>query len=144
VSALVVTTKQPERVWVPDLERPEIEDAFDGEVTAINVVTKEEVPSLGGIAAYFEEFHEIEVLAMDVSADGDGSIHFQQIWLRFEDLCALIYDEQRLFFGESAFADEVLLQEGKVGLISVRGRVELVVGRHFHSRCLDIWTVLVW
>jgi hypothetical protein len=82
VSTLVVTTKQEECGGIPDLERPQIEhtlrldqidgNAFDGsnaaylnaEVTSVNVVSQEEIPCGGGVAADLEEFHQV-VLAMD-------------------------------------------------------------------------------
>jgi hypothetical protein len=40
-------------------------------VTSIDVIAHEEVVGVGCLASYFEEFHEIMELAMDVSANDD-------------------------------------------------------------------------
>lgn len=59
---------------------------LDTEVTTVNVVAQEQVSGLRRVSADLEELHQIVVLSMDVTTDGDGSIHFQQIGLRPEDI----------------------------------------------------------
>jgi hypothetical protein len=80
VSALVISTKQEEFVWVPNLERPQIEHTLqhnqievnelyatglylNTEVASVNIVSQEEIPRGSGVAADLEEFHQV-VLAM--------------------------------------------------------------------------------
>jgi hypothetical protein len=80
--ALVVTAKEEERVGVPNLERPEVEDTLfetrivstenggrgrgkrtnlDGEVPSVDVVAKEEVAGVGRVSSDFKELHEIKL-----------------------------------------------------------------------------------
>ena len=76
MAALVVAAQEEEGVGVPDLERPEVEHAlpsrlavsrwapgedayFNREVSTIDVVTEEEVPSISGASPDFEKFHQV-------------------------------------------------------------------------------------
>ncbi len=54
VAAFVIAPEEPERVWVMDLERPQVEHAFDAEVASIYIVSKEEIASLRGVSADLE------------------------------------------------------------------------------------------
>jgi hypothetical protein len=108
MSAFVVSTEQPERVWVPDLQGPQIQDTLwlvnicamlacdysylDTEVTTIHIIAQKEVARLGRVATDLKKLHEIVVLAVDVAAHGDGCVHLQQIGLCLQDLCAFPYD----------------------------------------------------
>jgi len=63
-----------------------IETYLDTEVTTVNIVAQEQISGLRGISADLEKLHQIIVLSVDVTADGNGGIHFQQIGFRPEDL----------------------------------------------------------
>jgi hypothetical protein len=65
---------------------------LDAEVATIYVVAQEEVARLCRVAADFEQLHEIVVLAVDITTDGDGRIHLQQIRFCLQDLGALLDD----------------------------------------------------
>jgi hypothetical protein len=62
------------------------------EVATVYVVAQEEVARLRWVAADFEQLHEIVVLPVNVTADRNGRIHLEHVWLRLQDLCALPYD----------------------------------------------------
>lgn len=89
---------------------------LDGKVTPVNVISQEEVPRLCRITAYFKKLHEIKVLPMNVSTDGDRGIDFQYIGLIPQDLCSSPDDEQSLIIGQSSLSIEVILEKGNVRL----------------------------
>ena len=43
MAALVVSSKQKDRLWVADFETPEIKHTFNGSISSINIVTKKQV-----------------------------------------------------------------------------------------------------
>ena len=109
MATLVVSAQQPKGVGVVYLQRPEIQNTFDTEVAAVDVVTKEEVPCLGWVATNFKELHEIVVLTVDVAADGDERIHLQAVRFGAEQLGAFPKYEKSLLLGKAALTVEVLL-----------------------------------
>lgn len=54
---------------------------LDTEIATIDIIAEKEISRIGRIAADLEKLHKIKVLAMNVAAYGDGSIHFEQIRL---------------------------------------------------------------
>lgn len=145
--ALVVAAKQPEGIWVPNLQRPKIQNAlastsaratlarynnthFNTEITPVHVIAQEEITSLGRVAANFKQLHQVEVLAVDITAHCNGGIHLQEIWLALEHLRAPFYNPQCLLFSQSTFAIEMLLQKLKIRLAGIlRGEKLLLAGR---------------
>lgn len=103
---------------------------LDTEVPPVDIVAQEEIPRLCRITTDLKELHQIVVLAVDVATDGNGRIHFEQVRLLLEYLCALSYDPKCLLFRQPALAVKVLLKELDVGLRPVLRREELLVGRH--------------
>ena len=59
----VVPAKDGHSVAVPQLKRNEESDSLDGVVASVDVVTHEEVVSVGGVAADAEEFGKIVLWA---------------------------------------------------------------------------------
>lgn len=100
---------------------------LDTEVASIHVVAEEQISCLCGVSADLEQLHEIVILAMDVPADGNGSIHLQEVWLGAEQLRAGVYDPQRLLLREPALSVEMLLEKLEIGLGRVLLRPEGVV-----------------
>lgn len=75
---------------------------------------------------------------MNVAAHSDRRIHLKEVRLGLEDLSASCENEESLFFGETTFTVEVLLEKRKVGLCWVIRVVELIIAGFVESRCLDI------
>jgi hypothetical protein len=80
MAAFVIATEEPERIWIPNLQSPKIQDAlrirwrktdgqvyFDGKISAIHIITKEKISRFRGVAAHLEEFHEIVVLTVNIT-----------------------------------------------------------------------------
>lgn len=139
VTTFVVATKEKERVRVPDLQCPEVEDALDGKVAAVDVIAQKEVAGVCGVATDFKELHEIIVLAVDIAADGDGSVDFEQVGFLTQDLGGSCQDEAGLVIGETALAIKVVLEEGNIGLGRVLCAEELLVGGFLECWCLYIF-----
>ncbi|TKW51225.1 hypothetical protein CTA1_2028 [Colletotrichum tanaceti] len=152
VATLVVTAEQPQGLGVVDLQAPEIQDALDAEVASVDIVAEEKVSRLGGVAPNFEELHQIVVLAVDVTADGDGRIHLEQVGLGAEQFCAGSKNPEGLLLGQAAFTIEVLLEKVDVGLgmglvlkeLFVRGRehgggLYVCGGKHQVSSSKAVW-----
>lgn len=110
------------------------------EISSVHIVSQEQISSLFGIATDFEEFHEIKVLSVDITADSDWRIHLQQIGLALKHLSPHLYDPQRLLFGQATLTIEVLFEKLEVGLAAIVWRTELLFGRWVESRRLDIWS----
>ena len=75
---------------------------------------------------------------MNISTDCDWSIHLEEIRFTFEDLCSRIYYPESLFFGQSAFSAEMLLQKLQIRLRTVMRRKELIVSRRIERRSLNL------
>lgn len=69
VAALVITPQHEELVWEVHLQTTEIQDAFTTEHPSINIVSEEEVSRFSGASSNVEKLHQIEILAMNVTAD---------------------------------------------------------------------------
>lgn len=138
VATFVVSSQQPERLGVVNLETPEVENTLYAEITSVDVVTKEEISGLGGVTTNFEELHEIVVLSVNVTTDGDGSVHLEKVGLGAQKLGTLLKNPKSLLLGKTTFAVEMLLEELKVGLGMGFILEELLVGRLVHGRSLYI------
>lgn len=138
VATFVVSSKQPKCLGVVNLETPEVENTLNTEVTSVDVITKEEVPGLGGVATNFEELHEIVVLSVNIATNGDGSIHLEKVGLGAQKLSTLLNDPKSLLLGKTTFAVEMLLEELEIGFGMGLILEELLVGRLVHGRSLDI------
>lgn len=138
MSALVVAAKQPQGIGVVNLERPEVENAFDGKVSTVDVIAEEKIASFGGIATDLEELHQIVILAVDITTDGNGCIHLEQVGLCAQDIGTGLEDEESLLLGQAAFAVKVLLEEVDVWLGARAVGVELLVCGFGGSGCLNI------
>lgn len=121
-----------------DLETPEVENTFYTEVTSIDVVAKEEVSGLGGVATNFKKFHKIVILSVDVTANCDGSIHLEKVGLSSQKLSTLLQNPKSLIVGKATLAVEVLLEKLEIGLGVSVILEELLVGRLVHSRSLNV------
>ena len=62
-------------------------------LATVDVVTEEEVVGLGREAAVLEQAEEVVVLAVDVAADLDGRLEFEEDGLVDEDLAGLGAEE---------------------------------------------------
>lgn len=154
MTALVVSSEQPKRVRIPDLQRPEVQNALKlsayamesrypasdlyTEVSAIDVVAQEQVTCFSGIATHFEELHEIVVLSVHITTHGYGRVHLQQVGLRLQHLGTFSYDPQRLLFGQATLTVEVLLQKLEIWLRGVLRRQELILRGRVEGGCLDV------
>ena len=54
---------------------------LDTEVPTVNIVAQEQVACLCGVSTDFEKLHQVVVLAVNITADCDGSIHLQEVGL---------------------------------------------------------------
>lgn len=139
MSAFVVSPQEEKSVRVPDLERPQVQHALDGEVTSIDIISQEQIASIGRVAAYFEKFHQVEVLAMNIATDSDRGVHFEQVWLVPQNLGRLTQNEQCLVIGQPPFAVEMVLEERDIGFGPRLVTVELLVGRFLERWGLDFF-----
>lgn len=139
MATLVVTTEQPQAVWIPNLQRPQVKHTLDGEVASVDVVSQEQISGIGWVTTDLEQLHQIIVLAVNISTDGDWRIHLEQVWLLSENLASLVDNVDGLLLGETTFSVEMLLQECEIWLGWILLGKELLVGRCAHSWCLNIY-----
>lgn len=138
VATFVVTSEQPQRVGVMDLERPEVQHTFDTEIATVDVVSQKKISGLGGVATDLEKLHKIVVLAVNITTNGDRSVHLQKIAFSTKNLSTLAQNEQSLFFGQTPFAVKMLLEKVDVGHGLGVICVELLVGRLGHGWRLNV------
>lgn len=135
---MTTDTKHTGAVSIRNPTLPPESDLYT-EVPPVDVVSQEKVARLGRVATHFEKFHEVVVLAMDVTAHSDRRVHFQKIRLRLQDLRALPYDPERLVLGQATLAVKMLLEELEIGFRSVLWRQELLLRGRKEGGRLDIW-----
>lgn len=123
-----------------NLETPEIENAFDTEVAAVDVITKEKVARFGRVTSNLEKLHQIVVLAVYIATDCYRGIHLKKVGLCSQKLGTLSDNEEGLLVGQATLTVEVLLEESNVGLLPRLVLIELFVGRLRGSGCLDIYS----
>lgn len=87
--ALVITSEDEEVFGVLDLVGKEQANSLKRLLTSVDVVTEEEVVGLGREATVLEESEEIVVLSVDITADLNWSLEFEEDGLRDEDLTSL-------------------------------------------------------
>ena len=75
---------------------------------------------------------------MHVPTHGNRGIHFKQIGLGLQHLSTTLQDPQRLLFGKTTFAIEMLLEELKIRLRPIVWGEELVLRWGVESWCLNI------
>jgi len=138
VATLVVSTQEPESLGIVNLQRPQVKNTLDTEVTTINVITQKEVSRLGGVATNFKQLHQVVVLSVNVTADGNRCIHLEKVGLGTEELGSFLQDPKSLLFGEATFAVEVSFEKLHIGLLAGIVLEELFIGRLEHGRRLYV------
>ena len=88
--AFVVASEEEEVLRVLHLVGEEEADGLQTLFAAVDVVTEEEVVGLGRVAAVLEETQQVVELAVDVSANVDGGLEFQEDGLGHEDQSRLL------------------------------------------------------
>lgn len=96
----MIASQDRDTVLEAHLERDEKCDCLDTVVTAIDVVTHEEVVRIGGLAANLEKFTQVVELSVDVTANGDWRTHLLDIRLIDEDFLGLVAEDLDLTFGQ--------------------------------------------
>ena len=118
---------------------PKRQTYLDAEVAPVDVITQEKVAGICWITANLEKFHEVKILAVHVTTNCDGRIHFQKIRLALQDFGTLFDYEQCLLLGQASFAVEMLFQVLEIWLGAIMRRVEMVLRRRVEGWCLDVY-----
>jgi len=71
------------------LQRNQQRHGFDAVVAAVDVVSHEEVVSVGRLASDLEQLHQVVKLAVDISAHRDGTFHLLHVGLLRQNLTSL-------------------------------------------------------
>ena len=96
LAAFVVATQERDAVRPASLKREDVAHGFDAVVPAVNVVAKEEVVGVGGVAADVEELEEVGKLPVDVADDGDGRAHRDHVRFLREHLSGFVAERANL------------------------------------------------
>jgi len=89
LSAFVVTSQDGNSVGESHLKGDKEGDSLDGVVSAIDVVTHEQVVGVGGLASNLEKLAQVMELTVDVAADCHGGAHLLHVRLVDQDLFCL-------------------------------------------------------
>ena len=98
LTTLVVAPKHDQTVLIDDLECEHVKHDFAREASAVHVVAQKQVLCVLGVAADFKQAHQIEELAVDVTADGDRVLDVgKHIRLRLENRPAHLHKLEGLW-----------------------------------------------
>ena len=85
----MVTSKDGDSVREAHFKGDKESDSLNGVVAAIDVVTHEKIVSVGRLTSNLEQFSQVVELAVNITADGDGSTHLLHVGLVDQDLFRL-------------------------------------------------------
>src|SRR5271170_5160746 len=85
MSAFMIAAKQPQSIWIPNFQGPQVEHTLDAEVPSIDVVAKKKISCLSRISTDFKQLHEIIVLAMNITTDRDWRVHLKEVRFLSQD-----------------------------------------------------------
>ena len=97
---LVVTTKDCDPIWETNLHANQKADGLNGVVTAIDVISHEQVVGIRDLSANLEQFLKIVELSMDITANRHRGLYLPDILLSSE----------KIFGGIAKFLNMVLSQ----------------------------------
>ena len=98
-ASLVVTTEERDAIRVLELEAEKQLERFDRVVATIDEVTHEDVAGVGNLATLLKQLKKIVELAVDITADSDGSAHRLNIALLDQDLLDLLTEDAEVTLG---------------------------------------------
>lgn len=81
LSTLVISSDKSNSLWVSDLEGQEEEECLNGVVASIDEISHEEVICVWALATHFEKLLQIVELTMDITTNGDWTLHMLDIGL---------------------------------------------------------------
>uniref|UniRef100_A0A0A8YB81 TOPP4 n=1 Tax=Arundo donax TaxID=35708 RepID=A0A0A8YB81_ARUDO len=82
--ALVVAAEEEEMLRVPELVRQQQADGLDAVIPAVHVVAQEQVLAPRRETAALENPQQVTVLTVHVTADVNGRVELQEVWLPHE------------------------------------------------------------
>jgi hypothetical protein len=124
LTTLMVSSQHVDCPRKVEFEGVKEEDDFTGERSSIYIVSEEEVFGLLRIASDIEHLHEVIVLSVDISNDGDRVVESQQVRLLLcnglslkgtDDGEGVSEDSIAMLFRNSAFFEQVLLEKFPIG-----------------------------
>ena len=89
----MVSSENGESLFISDFKCKKQADGFGWVVSSVNIISQKEIVGVWYVSSYFEQFHEIIELAMDIATDKDGCSNVDNIGLFCEYLsaCRWIY-----------------------------------------------------
>jgi len=89
LSGLMVTSEDGESILIAHLQGDKQGHGLHGVVSAINIISHEEVVGVRGLSANLEEFSQVVELSVDVTTDGHGGAHLLHVGLVDQDFFCL-------------------------------------------------------
>lgn len=90
LSTLMVAAKNRHAIFVSNLEGDEQRDGFDGIITAVNIVSHEQIIGVWARSADPHQLVEIVQLPVNVATHSDGTAHTLDIRLLLQNLLGLL------------------------------------------------------
>lgn len=138
VPALVVAAQQEQRGRVAELQRPQVQDAFDAEVAAVHVIAQKQILGRRWRATHVKQLHQVVELTVNVAAHSHRRLDLDHCLFRAQQRRSLLDDLQGRRLLDPALKDKVLLQHIRMWLAGARvkhlGYREFVGGRE-QDRC---------
>lgn len=82
----MVSSQDSDSILVPDFECKHEADGLYRVIASIDIVSEEQVVGVGNGPSDFEQLDQVVELAVDVTADEDGSFDWDDVGLLGEDL----------------------------------------------------------
>ena len=82
----MVSSENGQPFFEPDFDAEQQTDSFNRVVASIDIIPQKEVVGVRNSTSYFEQFHQIVELSVDVTANIDRRPHVDHIGFLCEDL----------------------------------------------------------
>lgn len=97
----MVTSQKGDVARVLNLQAEQELNGLDGVVSAINIVSHENIARVWDFATTIEELHQVVELSMDVTADGNGGLNRLAVGFFNENFFDFLADESKIAFGQN-------------------------------------------
>lgn len=134
LSAFVVSTKDGDPFWIPNLQSHQETRGFHGMISAIHVVAHEQIIRVWCFASIAKQFHEVVKLPVDIPANRHWTLDRLHVGFFHQDFPRLVAQLFHFLFGERFALPKVLDLR-----VQVRVRIAGPCAGHlFHNLSLNL------
>ena len=100
LSSFVISSEEGNMSWVLEFEAEEKLESLNRVESSINKVSHEDISSVRDLSSLVEQFEEVVELTVDVTTDGNGSLHGLNVALFDKDFLNFLAKDSEFSLGE--------------------------------------------